>query len=398
MIAGRLQEKNGNWYMVLSYCDPETGKRKQPWFATGLPVKGNKRKAEQMLADLRSTYVIPQVSRTEELDGSMDFADFMLEWLAFAEHTVAKTTYASYQNSVVKKIVPYFRSHPITLKSLEPKHLQQFYMHELKTVKANTVKHEHANIHKALEYAVRMDLIAYNVSSRVELPKVEKYVPDYFRETEILDFLEKTKDHKLALLFQIAVFYGMRKEEIIGLTWDEIDFENDCFTIGNTVKKVTVDGKRQLIIERKTKNKSSYRTMPLNPVIKEKLLILKKKQDENKLVCGNCYNYDFDGYVFVDPMGALYEPDYVYSAFKKVLKKYGFKNIRFHDLRHSCASLMVTKGDGINNVQKWIGHSDISTTANIYAHLDFQSKVESAAKMSSILPIPDGMTETDWQA
>jgi integrase len=83
---------------------------------------------------------------------------------------------------------------------------------------------------------------------------------------------------------------------------------------------------------------------------------------------------------------------------KKVLKKYGFKNIRFHDLRHSCASLMVTKGDGINNVQKWLGHSDISTTANIYAHLDFQSKVESAAKMSSILPIPDGMSETDWQA
>ena len=178
-------------------------------------------------------------------------------------------------------------------------------MHELKTVKANTVKHEHANIHKALEYAVRMNLVPYNVSSRVELPKVEKYVPDYFREAEILDFLEKTKDHKLALLFQIALFYGMRKEEIIGLTWDEIDFENDCFTIGNTVKKVTVDGKRQLIIERKTKNKSSYRTMPLNPVIKEKLLILKKKQEENKLVCGNCYNYDFDGYVFVDPMGAL---------------------------------------------------------------------------------------------
>jgi integrase len=97
-------------------------------------------------------------------------------------------------------------------------------------------------------------------------------------------------------------------------------------------------------------------------------------------------------------MGALYEPDYVYSAFKKVLKKYGFKNIRFHDLRHSCASLMVTKGDGINNVQKWLGHSDISTTANIYAHLDYQSKVESAAKMSNILPIPDGMSKTDWQA
>ena len=249
---------------------------------------------------------------------------------------------------------------------------------------------------KALEYAVKMDLIPYNVSDRVELPKVEKYVPEYFKESEILDFLEKTKDHKLALLFQIAIFYGMRKEEIVGLTWDEIDFDNNCFTIGNTVKKVTIDGKRELIIERKTKNRSSYRTMPLNPVIKEKLLILKKKQEENKKICGDCYDYTYNGYVFVDPMGVLYDPDYVYSAFKKVLEQYGFKNIRFHDLRHSCASLMVTKGDGINNVQKWLGHSDIGTTANIYAHLDYQSKVESAEKMSGILPIPENIQRTDW--
>lgn len=396
MTAGRLQEKNGKWYMILSYTDPQTGKRKQPWFATGLPVKGNKKKAEEMLSELRRTFVIPKSSEDKPLDTSMDFASFMMEWLSFAEHTIARTTYASYQNMVVKKIVPYFREHPVTLKSLEPKHIQQFYMHELKTVKANTVKREHANIHKALEYAVKMDLIPYNVSDRVELPKVEKYVPEYFKESEILDFLEKTKDHKLALLFQIAIFYGMRKEEIVGLTWDEIDFDNNCFTIGNTVKKVTIDGKRELIIERKTKNRSSYSTMPLNPVIKEKLLILRKKQEENKKICGDCYDYTYDGYVFVDPMGALYEPDYVYNVFKKVLNKYGFKNIRFHDLRHSCASLMVTKGDGINNVQKWLGHSDIGTTANIYALLDYQSKVESAEKMSGILPIPADIQKSDW--
>lgn len=396
MTAGRLQEKNGKWYMILSYTDPQTGKRKQPWFATGLPVRGNKKKAEEMLSELRRTFVIPKSSEDKPLDTSMDFASFMMEWLSFAEHTIARTTYASYQNMVVKKIVPFFREHPVTLKSLEPKHIQQFYMHEMKSVKANTVKHEHANIHKALEYAVKMDLIPYNVSDRVELPKVEKYVPEYFRESEILDFLEKTKDHKLALLFQIAIFYGMRKEEIVGLTWDEIDFDNNCFTIGNTVKKVTIDGKRELIIERKTKNRSSYRTMPLNPVIKEKLLILKKKQEENKKICGDCYDYTYNGYVFVDPMGVLYDPDYVYSAFKKVLEQYGFKNIRFHDLRHSCASLMVTKGDGINNVQKWLGHSDIGTTANIYAHLDYQSKVESAEKMSGILPIPENIQRTDW--
>ena len=395
MIAGRLQEKSGKWYMVLSYRDPVTRERKQPWFATGLEVKGNKKKAEKMLSELRRTFVIPK-SECSKLDQDTDFAAFMMEWLEFVRHSIAKTTFASYQNMVTKKIVPYFKANPVSLQALEPKHIQQFYVHELKTVKANTVKHEHANIHKALEYAVKMELIPYNVSDRVELPKVEKYVPDYFREAEILDFLEKTKDHKLALLFQIALFYGMRKEEIVGLTWDEIDFDNNCFTIRNTVKQVTIDGKHELVIEKKTKNQSSCRTMPLNQAIKEKLLLLKKKQEENRRICGNCYNHEFDGYVFVDPMGELYRPDYVYNAFKRVLKQYGFKNIRLHDLRHSCASLMVTKGDGINNVQKWLGHSDIGTTANIYAHLDFQSKVESAEKMSSILPIPDEISQSDW--
>ena len=399
MIAGRLQEKNGKWYMVLSYPDPVTGKRKQPWFATGLDVKGNKKKAEEMLSKLRRDYVIPNAgdAGTVPPGDQIDFADFMLQWLEFTKHTVSQTTYASYQNSVTKKIVPYFRKHPVTLKALEPRHIQNFYLHELKTVKANTVKHEHANIHKALEHAIKMDLIPYNVSDRVELPKVDKYVPEYFRESEILTFLEKTKDHKLSLLFQIAIFYGMRKEEIVGLTWDEIDFENDCFTIGNTVKQVTIDGKRQLVMEKKTKNQSSYRTMPLLPAFKEKLLLLKKKQQENKRICGNCYDYTYDGYVFVDPMGALYEPDYVYRAFKRVLKQNDLRDIRFHDLRHSCASLMVTKGDGINNVQKWLGHSDISTTANIYAHLDFQSKVESAEKMGHLLPIPTEFQTTDWE-
>ena len=114
MTAGRLQEKNWKWYMVLSYTDPNTGKRIQPWFATGLPVKGNKKKAEEMLSELRSTFVIPKSSEEKTFDGSIDFASFMLEWLSFAEHTIARTTYASYQNMVEKKIVPYFREHPVT--------------------------------------------------------------------------------------------------------------------------------------------------------------------------------------------------------------------------------------------------------------------------------------------
>ena len=95
-------------------------------------------------------------------------------------------------------------------------------------------------------------------------------------------------------------------------------------------------------------------------------------------------------------MGERVKPGYLTQGFPEFLENHGMRRIRFHDLRHSCASLMVTKGDGINNVQKWAGHSDIGTTANIYAHLDFQSKVASAERMRGILPIPDGGTDSDW--
>lgn len=258
-------------------------------------------------------------------------------------------------------------------------------------------RYEHANIHKALEYAVKLDLIPYNVSDRVTLPKVEKYTPNYMKHDEMVEFLEATKDHKLSLLFQMALFYGMRKSEIIGLKWDAIDFENDCFTVRHTVTDTQIDGKSTLVCEDKTKTSSSYRTLPLIPDIKEKLLFTLEKQKENKVICGNCYVYDYDGYVFVDPMGMLYRPSFVYESFKRVIKENGFKDIRFHDTRHSCASLMVAEGEQMKNIQEWLGHSDIGTTANIYSHLDYKSKVSSAERMAKNLALPDNEKKGDWE-
>ena len=224
MIAGHLQIKNDYYYMVLSYLDAN-GKRKQPWFPTGLPIKNNKKRAEKMLLELRQTYVPPAVSKENgELSADMLFADFMELWLEVVRNSIEKTTFSSYTQMVKGKIVPYFRDTSVKLGELQARHIQSFYLYELKTVSASTVIHEHANIHKALKYAVKMDLIPYNPADKVERPKKQKYIADYYRLEELEQLFEATKDHPYSLLIQITAFYGLRRSEALGLRWDAIDF------------------------------------------------------------------------------------------------------------------------------------------------------------------------------
>ena len=104
----------------------------------------------------------------------------------------------------------------------------------------------------------------------------------------------------------------------------------------------------------------------------------------------------FDGYIFVDEMGKLIDPDYVSAAFATLLKRNGLKMMRFHDLRHCCASLLVANGVPMKQIQDWLGHSDFNTTANIYAHLDYSSKVTSAQAMEKGLSLPESFGVASW--
>ena len=130
-----------------------------------------------------------------------------------------------------------------------------------------------------------------------------------------------------------------------------------------------------------TKTKSSKRTLPLVPVFRERLLALQEEQKENRKLCGRCYNKKYADYICVDAMGNLLKPDYLSNSFQITLQNYHLRRIRFHDLRHSCASLLLANGVPMKMIQEWLGHSDFSTTANIYSHLDYASKVSSAEAM-----------------
>ena len=156
MVAGRLQEKNGFYYIVLSYTD-SAGKRRQPWIGTGLPVKGNKKRAEKMLADTRKDFTIPK-GQVSELSPDMAFSDYMRYWLKMMRTAVTETTYSSYCFNVEKHIIPYFEPLGVTLAGLQPRQIQSFYLHEAETLKNTSILRFHANLHKALKYAVRIDL------------------------------------------------------------------------------------------------------------------------------------------------------------------------------------------------------------------------------------------------
>lgn len=395
MVAGHLREKQGYYYIVLNYYD-ENGKRHNTCRATGLQTRGNKKRAEKMLLDAR-------ISMTEELEtkkaqyaaahpnnpAEMLFTQFMLDWLDMKETTVDVTTHASYYSAVHKCINPYFKEHHpyLRLCDLTAKHIQDYYTYEMRVrgVNANTIKHRQACISNALKYAVRTDILLSNPASKVELPKNTKFAASYYNEKELGELFTVVKGSPMELGVIMSSYYGLRRSEVVGLKWDAIDFENKTITIRHIVTEVNKDGKNELVQKDRTKTKSSYRTLPLVGPFEELLLRIKAEQAENRRLCGNSYCNDYLDYIYVNEIGQLIRPGYLTSHLSLLLKKHNMRHIRFHDLRHSCATLLLANGVELKDIQSWLGHSTIGTTANIYIHQEFSSKIASANAIIQIL-------------
>ncbi|MCH5287273.1 MAG: site-specific integrase [Christensenellaceae bacterium] len=397
MVAGHLQEKKGMFYIVLSYKGSDN-QRKTKWLPTGLTVKGNKKRAEAMLMEARKTFIPETAPATAAITQDTLFSDFLTKWLAVVKSSIKPATYSSYSGMLDGVILPYFRHKWITLTELQASDIQEFYTAQLERVSANTVIHYHAIIHKALKYAVKMDLLPANPADKVERPKKDRYVASFYDSDEINQLFAIVKDTPLELPVMLAAFYGLRRSEVVGLKWDAIDFAANTITIKHTVASCVIDGKRMEIASDTTKTKSSMRTLPLVPLFREMLLQLHEEQGINRRLCGRSYCTDFLGYICVNEIGERVKPAYLTSALPKMLKKHNMRVIRFHDLRHTCASLLLANGVSMKQIQEWLGHSDFSTTANIYAHLDYHSKLMSADAMLAGLGIGTDGAEKDQVA
>jgi len=399
MVAGHLREKRGYYHIVLSYTD-EYGKRQTPSKSTGLPVKGNKKRAEVMLQEARRAKEIElqeKQARKERLQPTADsdilFTQFMSDWLEMMKSSVESTTIAAYTFGIKHKINPYFEAtHPgLKLRELTPKHIQDYYTYEMTVnhLKANTVIHRHANIRKALQYAYKIGLLESNPADRIERPKKEKFVGSFYNAEELEYLFQKASGDPIELGVILAAFYGLRRSEVVGLKWSAIDFEKKTITIQHTVTQACIDGKSTIIEKDRTKTKSSYRTLPLVEPFEKLLQKMKVQQAQNRKLCGASYCTQHSEYLYVNELGERIKPGYITQHFPLFLERNNLRKIRFHDLRHSCASLLYANGVSLKEIQEWLGHSDIATTSNIYTHLDYNSKVASANAIIGIYPSED---------
>ena len=399
--------KNGKWYIVFDYKD-STGKRKRKWVTTGLPEKCTKKAlkeaVDQIVSEFDEQYRSGELekpksarkSAVRELyavyadtpEAKLKLSAYIEQWLAAVRQNLARTTFNSYR-SANKRFVEYLDEHypDLTLGTLRYTHVQEFLNHKLdEGCKGSCAKQYYLAIHSALAYAVRMEYIPVHPMDKLVVPRAERYEATFYNKDELSKLFEVFKDDKLELIVHIAAYYGLRRSEVLGLRWDSIDFTNKTITIQ---RKVVSDydgsGRRKLYVENRLKTNSTRRTLPLIPHIERMLLERKELEAHFKKISGRSYDKEFEGFVCRDSFGKLIAPEYVTTRFHYVITKAGLRHLRFHDLRHSCASLLLANDIPMKAIQEWLGHSNFAITANLYSHLEYNAKVSSAETIARVL-------------
>lgn len=383
-------------YISLSYTDPYTQKRKQKMIATGLSAKGNKRKAEGMINDYIKQYQYLEEPQTNTaIDNHISLCDFLDYWLAVKKLELRQSTYEGYACRI-KFIKKYFQKDNPELIALTPKDFNDFFHYVLAYGKINqkthkreplavrTVRGYRSILHAVYKEAIINDMVKTNPLDNVTVrgKKNREYNEElvFLTEDEISEVLHFMSEHypRLVGIIFMGAYYGLRRSEILGLKWSAVNWEKGTISICHTVVRV-----KSVMAEDATKTQAGYRELNLFDTARSCLTKIKQQQEDDKAFFGKEYA-NHEEYIFTWEDGHSYDPNYISHLFTKAMTNFGRPEITLHKLRHTCCSLLINKGWDLKKLQYWIGHSDASTTLNIYSHFNRKRLNESENDLNSI--------------
>ncbi len=358
-----IRKRSKNYIVYLEYTDEITGKKKQKNMGS-YPLK---RDASKRLNELKEEIYDDDLM----LPNKMILEVYLMDFLEKYKINLSITTYNCYVRICKKYIIPMLGK--IKLNDLKPIHIQNYVDDLVGILSPQTIK-IHINIlNLALKRAYKLKLVKYDIVDCIEIPKNFKFNNDIYDQKDIAKLLENCKDTNLEIPINLAIGLGLRISEILGLTWNNIDFENNTVTI----EKITARDSGKVILK-EPKTETSKRTISAPKEVMIMLKEYKRKYLQDKLQgkIKDCNLLFFDKYE--NPIAE----DVLSKKFSRFLKKNNLKHIRFHDLRHSHVTLLINAKVPIKVISERVGHSNVNTTLNIYSHTLKEMDKEASDKIS----------------
>lgn len=392
ILNASVQKKNVRLHLVYSHFDPIKKITKPKWKAMGLVEDEKKAVVEKRKREMMAKLEEEELRLREGYNDPSYYPllQFLNDWLENShKRKVQESTYQGYKGYINSNIKTFF-GQKVTLADCKPRLMYSFYdwLRE-KNLAESTILHYHNLLHAAFQYAIRQEIFDFNPLARVDRPKAKKYQASHYSVEEVKTLEALSKDDPLYIPIILAAYCGVRRSEALGLTWENVDFAKNEIRIYQKVMQTKRNGKTALVISDQMKNETSRRIVPMVPMVSEALKKHKIRQEQNREQFRKAYSTKYLDMVCVDAMGDLIRPNYVTTHFRFLLDKLGMRRIRFHDLRHTCASLLVESDTNMKTIQMWLGHSSMKTTADIYAHLDMNAKNSAAVALTHLFRLDE---------